>query len=179
MHNANQMANPSGYGEGHQFLGSSTVTTDSLGISFFTVTFAVAAPPGRFISATVTDPGNNTSPFSNCVAMAGPIPPPSAPRRHEPGVDETIVWGPIASINIPALSDEKSVSTPIILERSHQPLERSAIDVLCGKRRQAETRFAELPRQDSMSGSFQAVLRTVSVVNSMARVERAIDHAGG
>jgi hypothetical protein len=63
---ADTVPNPSGYGEGERFLGSTTVTTDAHGNAAFTFTVAIAVDPGQFIAATATDPANNTSEFSLC-----------------------------------------------------------------------------------------------------------------
>jgi hypothetical protein len=68
----NRACNPSGYGEGERFFASLTVTTDADGHAAFTLTVAVPVDPGAFISATATDPGNNTSPFSACVTVTAP-----------------------------------------------------------------------------------------------------------
>jgi titin len=68
---ANPTANPSGFGEGTQLLGSVTVTTDSSGNATFTVTFNVVVTPGEVVSATATDPGNNTSAFAQDVTVSG------------------------------------------------------------------------------------------------------------
>ena len=65
---ANLVCNPSGYGEGEDFLGFLTVTTDDSGYTDFTATFGL--PQGQFIAATATDPDNNTSAFSACVAVS-------------------------------------------------------------------------------------------------------------
>ncbi len=55
---------PTGYGEGEHYLGSHPVTTDDTGNTTFSVTFPTQAPSGFWISATATDPNNNTSEFS-------------------------------------------------------------------------------------------------------------------
>jgi titin len=68
---ATPVTNPSGYGEGLVFLGSLSVTTDNSGGADFTAVFAGEVPPGWFIAATATDPGNNTSAFSACVPVSG------------------------------------------------------------------------------------------------------------
>jgi hypothetical protein len=60
---ANAVADASGHGEGQQYLGSTTVTTDGDGNATFTVTLP-AVIVGRFIAATATDPEGNTSEFS-------------------------------------------------------------------------------------------------------------------
>jgi CSLREA domain-containing protein len=57
---------PSGFGEGERLDADFFVTTDGTG----TATFSAGAAPGRAITATATDPDDNTSEFSNC-ATAG------------------------------------------------------------------------------------------------------------
>jgi titin len=60
---ANVTADPSGHGQGQTLIGSITVTTDASGNASFTVTFAKSVPVGQFVSATATDPNDNTSEF--------------------------------------------------------------------------------------------------------------------
>jgi titin len=55
---------PSGHGEGQTFLGWITVTTDATGKATFSKLLA-AVPVGQFITATATDPFNDTSAFSS------------------------------------------------------------------------------------------------------------------
>ncbi len=63
----------SGYGEGQDYLGKQTVTTDAGGNATFTATFSTALSPGTIISATASaaDPagGTDTSEFSNDVRV--------------------------------------------------------------------------------------------------------------
>jgi CSLREA domain-containing protein len=68
----------SGNGEGQTFLGFVNVTTDALCSASF-VSPALAIPPGQtFITATATDPSNNTSEFSAWLTGApGPTPTPT------------------------------------------------------------------------------------------------------
>src|SRR5262249_46220497 len=61
---ANAQADPSGFGEGQQFLGQTTVTTDSSGNTSFSTTLTTPSLVGGFVTATATDPGGNTSEFS-------------------------------------------------------------------------------------------------------------------
>jgi hypothetical protein len=68
---ANGAPNPSGHGEGESYLGSWMVTTDDSGDASFTVSFATGDTTGQFIAATATDPGNNTSCFSQDVIVNG------------------------------------------------------------------------------------------------------------
>jgi hypothetical protein len=67
---ANATANPSGFGEGGQLLGSAAVTTNAAGTAAFMATFAAAAPAGQAVSATATDPGGNTSAFAQDITLA-------------------------------------------------------------------------------------------------------------
>jgi titin len=67
---SNSVCNPSGFGEGEQPLQPlQAVITDGSGFVSFSFPFA-AVPVGYFITATATDPVNNTSAFSACVAVA-------------------------------------------------------------------------------------------------------------
>lgn len=72
---ASQACDNSGNGEGRQFLGTETVTTDASGNASFT--FEIPAQViGRFITATATDPAGNTSEHSACHELdATTIPP--------------------------------------------------------------------------------------------------------
>jgi hypothetical protein len=66
---ANRVNNPAGAGE--RFLGSVVVTTDGDGNASFTGTFDTVVDPGQFLTATATDPGDNTSPFSAGAEVTG------------------------------------------------------------------------------------------------------------
>ncbi|HEY1598691.1 MAG TPA: right-handed parallel beta-helix repeat-containing protein, partial [Pirellulales bacterium] len=68
---ANANANSSGFGEGQTLLGTRQLTTDANGNSTFVFTFSTAARVGQFISATATDPSNNTSEFSADLQLIG------------------------------------------------------------------------------------------------------------
>jgi hypothetical protein len=69
---SNVVCDATGNGEGQSFLGFATVTTDGGGnVSFGPTT--VAIPSGqKFITATATNPANNTSEFSPCILATGP-----------------------------------------------------------------------------------------------------------
>ena len=58
----NDKVDPSHFGEGQSFLGSSDVTTNASGSASFDVTFPIAA--GQKVTATATDADGNTSEFS-------------------------------------------------------------------------------------------------------------------
>lgn len=70
---ASEEADPSGFGEGQTFLGSTNVTTDSVGDAAFTAVLPVLPPPGQiFISSTASDNAElaNTSEFSQVIQIA-------------------------------------------------------------------------------------------------------------
>jgi hypothetical protein len=68
---SNTACDPSGFGEGETFLGSTMVTTNGSGDASFTVTFSATVPDGHCITATATDPVGNTSEFSAAVFVEG------------------------------------------------------------------------------------------------------------
>jgi uncharacterized repeat protein (TIGR01451 family) len=69
-----QSCDPSGYGEGAAWIGSTHVTTDVSGSApvAFTADSALA-PPHTYVTATATDPDGNTSEFSPCVQVSGAV----------------------------------------------------------------------------------------------------------
>jgi hypothetical protein len=60
----NTVPNPSGYGEGFTYIGSTNITTGANGHASFVVTLPVGIPQGKYISATATDYANTTWEFS-------------------------------------------------------------------------------------------------------------------
>lgn len=72
---ANPTPEPSGMVEGKVFLGDATVTTGAGCVGAFTAILTNAATAGQRITATATDPGNNTSEFStNTLVTAAQLP---------------------------------------------------------------------------------------------------------
>jgi hypothetical protein len=68
---SNPACDPSGFGEGQTFLGADSVTTDINGDATFEVMLPDVVPSGSDnVTATATDPENNTSEFSQCVDVA-------------------------------------------------------------------------------------------------------------
>ena len=67
---SNAAADPSGFGQGQTFLGFANVTTDPSGNATINATLTTPVAAGQFVSATATDPNNNTSEFSKDVAAA-------------------------------------------------------------------------------------------------------------
>jgi len=63
----NPVCDPSGRGEGHMFIGGTTVTTDGGGAGSFTAMLLNQFAAGAVITSTARDPTNNTSAFSLCI----------------------------------------------------------------------------------------------------------------
>ncbi len=67
---SNSACDSSGHGEGEMFLGATTVTSNGSGNATISVTFSnPVSGDQQFITATATDPTNNTSEFSSCVQV--------------------------------------------------------------------------------------------------------------
>src|SRR5204863_9960934 len=60
----------SGAGEGQAFLGSTTTTTNAGGNANFTATLPTDVSVTQVVTATATDPANNTSAFSLCRSVS-------------------------------------------------------------------------------------------------------------
>jgi Domain of unknown function DUF11 len=67
---ANNVADPSGRGQGKTFLGQLTnVVTNTDDFASFTAALSTLARPGQFVTATATDPSGNTSEFSQDIQI--------------------------------------------------------------------------------------------------------------
>lgn len=75
---SNRACDPSGYGEGENFLGEASITTDSSGNADFQVSLP-SGSTGQVVTATATDPSGNTSEFSQCAGVTFASLPTSVP----------------------------------------------------------------------------------------------------
>ena len=96
---ANAAANPSGYGEGERWLGSTTVATDASGNVDFDVQVAAASTVGEFITATATAPDGSTSEFSAVLEITN-----TPPTAHAGG-PYTVGEGTPLTLDASASSD--------------------------------------------------------------------------
>lgn len=69
---ANTACDPTGFGEGQTYIGSTTLTTDASGTATFSVPVSPALVAGQFITATATDENSDTSLFSHCLLVGPP-----------------------------------------------------------------------------------------------------------
>jgi CSLREA domain-containing protein len=68
---SNDACDPSGFGEGQNYLGAANAGTGADGNTFFSAVLHVNLPPGKWITATATSPTNDTSEFSGCIQVVG------------------------------------------------------------------------------------------------------------
>ena len=88
---ASPSCDSSGYGEGQIFLGDTLVTLGASCSLNFTNTLAVMVPVGYSVTATATDPANNTSEFSTCVRVV-PLPKLALARSSTNQHQSVISW---------------------------------------------------------------------------------------
>ncbi len=87
---ANSAADPTGYGEGREFLGAIQVTTDGSGFASFNVTLPAAVQfATQFLTATATDPNGKTTEFSRAqfvysLTVTPPTDQPAIERTNKP-----------------------------------------------------------------------------------------------
>lgn len=67
---ANTVCDPGSFGEGEFYIGFTNILAGANCTNAFAVTFPVGVADGLFVTATATDPNNNTSEFSHCVPIA-------------------------------------------------------------------------------------------------------------
>jgi hypothetical protein len=68
----NVAPNPSGYGEGLTYIGSTNITTGANGQATFGLTLPVGIAPGKYLSATATDSANTTWEFGLDATLVAP-----------------------------------------------------------------------------------------------------------
>lgn len=92
---------PSGNGEGQHYLGFLPLVTDATGNFDIDVTFPQTVFAGDFLTATATDTDSNTSEFSDCVMVTGPVtatPTPSPTPSPTPTATPTPVETPTPTV---------------------------------------------------------------------------------
>ena len=105
---ASPTADPSGYGEGSIFLGTTTTTTDATGAASFLFTAQLAVPVGQVVAATATDPAGDTSEFSKAVPVSAQL--------YWTGAGDGVSWGDArnwSSDTIPTVMDDTVIRNPL------------------------------------------------------------------
>ncbi len=131
---SNSVCNPSGYGEGEVFLGTSTVTTDAAGNASFMVHFDARVGHRHYLAATATDPCGNTSAFSQCVV--------ASKHGHQGGnTDRAEAAGSDvnAALGWQAGNHATVGGTIVLTDRNHESAYRDAVSGMAARgRNQAE-----------------------------------------
>ncbi|HUY88004.1 MAG TPA: MBG domain-containing protein [Pirellulales bacterium] len=83
---ASPQADPSGYGQGQQFLTRISVTTDASGNAAFSTALTTSLSYGDVVTAVATDPNGNTSEFSQVATLNNHAP--SFTASNPPAVNE-------------------------------------------------------------------------------------------
>jgi hypothetical protein len=87
---SNAACDPSGFGQGQTFLGSTNVSTDASGNVSYSTTVPGVVPASAGVAATATDPTDNTSEFSPCfLPPTGPVTPTPNPTTPTPTTSVT------------------------------------------------------------------------------------------
>jgi parallel beta-helix repeat protein len=129
---ASTTGDPSGFGQGQQFLGSTTVSTDTSGNGSFSVTLPVTVNSVEVITATATDPAGNTSEFSAdfslsmCVMNTNDSGPGSLRQailnaNANPGLDTICFDIPGAGVQtITPLTPLPTITDPVVIDGTTQ-----------------------------------------------------------
>jgi len=107
---------PSGHGDATTYLGSTAITTDSGGHASFLATLNGMIAPGSYISATATDPANNTSEFSSAAPFA-----PLQPVKLEVSVtadSASVLAGDQLVYSITVINSGTNVATGVVVTDS-------------------------------------------------------------
>jgi hypothetical protein len=108
---------PSGYGEGREFLGFALVNTDADGVIDFTTVTPDFPSPGEYVTATATNQiSEDTSEFSNCVQVQAtpstPSPTPSASPTSTPEPTSTATATPTPTVSATPTPGGSPTPTP-------------------------------------------------------------------
>ena len=104
---------PSGNGSGQTFIGATDVMTDGSCNAPINVTLPVNVQPGDVLTATATDPNNNTSEFSACTFVQGGTPPPPTPTvTATPTATPTGTISPTVTPTVTATATPTTTATP-------------------------------------------------------------------
>ena len=108
---ANSKCDSTGAGQAEELLGLTLVTTDANGNANFSDSYAANLPPGEVVTATVSDPNNNTSQLSTCVAMTTTST--TQPPIASAGSNQTVTVGTLVTLNGSGSTDPNSPPLPL------------------------------------------------------------------
>jgi hypothetical protein len=103
---------PSGSGEGENYLGSTSGMTDSTGNAGFSAMLPANFSEGLVATATATDSSGNTSEFSACTTVQQ-VPPTTLPPIANAGPNQTVTVGTLVTLNGSGSSDPNTPPLPL------------------------------------------------------------------
>jgi hypothetical protein len=108
---ANSKCDSTGAGQAEELLGLTLVNTDGNGNANFSASYAANLPPGEVVTATATDPNDNTSQLSSCFAI-------TATNKTEPpianaGSNQTVTVGTLVTLGGSGSSDPNTPPLPL------------------------------------------------------------------
>jgi hypothetical protein len=101
-------------GEGQTFIGSANIPTAANCTATINVTLPVNVQAGHVITATATDPNNNTSEFSACHVVVQATPTPTATATASPTATPTAAHTPTATPTATATATHTPTATPAV-----------------------------------------------------------------
>jgi hypothetical protein len=108
----NTQCDPFGNGEGETFIGSADVMTDGNCDATIDISLPVAVASGHVVTATATDPNNNTSEFSACVPVQGATPTPTPTATASPTATPTATATPSVTPTVTPTPSVTPTATP-------------------------------------------------------------------
>jgi hypothetical protein len=117
----NPQCHVSGNGEGETFIGFSDIPTDASCNATINVTFPVVVQGGHVITATATDPNNNTSEFSACRVVVQATPTPTPTVTATPTATPIVTATPTATSTATATATATPTPTPTPIRPSPTP----------------------------------------------------------
>jgi hypothetical protein len=117
----NPQCDPSGNGQGETFIGFSDIPTDASCNATINVTFPVVVQGGHVITATATDPNNNTSEFSACRVVVEATPTPTPTVTATPTATPIVTATPTATSTATATATATPTPTPTPIRPSPTP----------------------------------------------------------
>lgn len=111
---SNSACDPSGYGEGQTYLGSTSVLTDGSGNAAFRATLPSGLSTGTIVTLTATDTLNNTSEFSACSTVSSGDPFSSPTSTPNATVTPTVTPSPTTTTTPSPTPTPTATATPTV-----------------------------------------------------------------
>jgi len=124
---SNPACSSSGNGEGKLFVGFQNVTTNGSGAGTINFATGFVVTPGQVVTATATDPNNNTSEFSACVTVTGTIGGDHAPVANNDSYSTPINVALVVAAPGVLTNDTDADSDPLTADKNTDPANGSFV----------------------------------------------------